>query len=605
MCGIAGILKGESHYSEQQMTEFVNAMCQTLVHRGPDNQGVWMSDDKQCVLGHRRLSIIDLSNKSHQPIASQQAGLTFNGEIYNYIELAQQLHAKGLNRQANSDTQTLLAGLDDSSENFITKLDGMFAFGYYDQVRQQLLLARDPFGEKPVYFTEINGAIVFASEITAFNAIPDFVGQVTADHLSLYLYFQYPPAPYTIFANVFKVSPGSYKRFSANQAYPEISYYSPEFGARTSSLNKVDATQVLDSVLSESLQRRLRSDVSLGAFLSGGVDSSTVVSLIAKKFDHAIDTYSVGFLQCDKSEHEEAKRISQHLGTHHHTLMFDSRQYVDYVDLMVDHCEPNADTSCIPTFLVSELTARDHKVAITGDGGDELFGGYNRYYSTMHAAKGKEQAIKERTWHLGNQYVNSLNIVPHKELRTLFGVFPSLLNDILLQSRRHIDVSLNDYLARFQQTDLQLYLPTVLSKVDRTSMAHSLETRTPFLSTDVFQFAGSLSPSLLFNEKHKKVVLRSVLSQYLPDNMIQRNKVGFSFVGENEANALALIGLKQRFNDECRSSKSFIFDFFGPLKLALFNQDLHLCSQTKQLQMLWALLLLNSFMKNCRYKIII
>eukprot|EP01093_Parvamoeba_rugata_P002649 TRINITY_DN132_c0_g1_i7.p2 TRINITY_DN132_c0_g1~~TRINITY_DN132_c0_g1_i7.p2 ORF type:complete len:292 (-),score=50.85 TRINITY_DN132_c0_g1_i7:1883-2758(-) len=281
MCGIAGIYNKSDFYSKEQMTKLVQAMCDKLVHRGPDDAGVWVSNDGKCALGHRRLSIIDLSPQSHQPIVSHKAGLAFNGEVYNYVELAKKLNDKGVSCNSHSDTITLLIGLDDAAENFITELDGMFAFAYYNQISGQLLLARDPFGEKTLYYTEINGCTFFASEIGAFNVIPDFVGEVTPDHLSLYLYFQFPPAPYTIFANVFKLSQGSYKRFSMHGASTETRYFMPEFnGANVESESTV--LETLDNVLSESLQRRLRSDVSLGAFLSGGIDSSTVVSLITQ-----------------------------------------------------------------------------------------------------------------------------------------------------------------------------------------------------------------------------------------------------------------------------------------------------------------------------------
>jgi len=584
------------------MQGYVNAMCEKLSHRGPDDAGVWVSADEQCVLGHRRLSIIDLSAQSHQPVAHQDNGLTYNGEIYNYVELANKLKKKWVPCHAFSDTHTLLSGLDYSKEQFITELDGMFAFAYYDAAKKELLLARDPFGEKPLFFTEIQGALFFASELGAFNAIPEFCGEVTPDNLSLYLYFQCPPAPHTIFSNVFKLSPGSYKRFSASTNYPETKYFSPEFSNKALPKSEGTALARVEDSLSLSLERRLRSDVSLGAFLSGGIDSSTVVSLITQKFGRSIDTYSVGFKDCDKSEHELAKQISNALGSNHHAFMFDSQNYVDFIDDIAHTCEPNADTSCIPTYLVAKLAARDHKVVLTGDGGDELFAGYKRYFNTIAAAKGKVREIQTREWHLGNAYTNTLNVFPHHQMRLLFEQFPSLLNDNLLSLRRYIDTGQKDALSLFRQVDLSAYLPTVLAKVDRMSMAHSIETRTPFLSTDVFTSVANTDNRYLYDGNTGKNLLRKLLGQYLPDSLIQKQKVGFSFIGNNKANDIALQALRARFADELNSVDTFSVKVFGRDKLEQFLLSLDKCTPSHQLQSLWALLVLNSFMKSCRYR---
>lgn len=604
MCGIAGILKRTSTLSEHQMQAYVSAMCDKLAHRGPDNSGTWTSSDGQCVLGHRRLSIIDLSAQSHQPMVGKRSGLTFNGEIYNYVELAAQLTAKGVEVNTFSDTHTLLSGLDNSQEQFITYLDGMYSFAYYDEALGSLLLARDPFGEKPLYYTEIKGALFFASEMGAFSVIPEFEGLISKDTLSLYLYLQSPPAPHTIFANVYKVSPGAYRRFSSAYAYPETQYYAPEFSPQDTGATEQSVVAKLEDKLCVSLERRLRSDVSLGAFLSGGIDSSTVVSLITQKFARPIDTYSVGFKDCDKSEHEQAQKIAKKLGTKHHNFMFDTQNYVDFIDVVASSCEPNADTSCIPTYLVSKLAGQEHKVILTGDGGDELFAGYNRYFLTLAAMKGKDSLRQQRQWHLGNEYTNTLNVFPHHQLRLLFGQFPSLLNDTLLAYRRFIDMGQKDPLSLFRQVDLSAYLPTVLSKVDRMSMANSIETRTPFLSTDVFQYAAQIPSRLLFDGNTGKNILRKLLAQYIPETLIQKQKVGFSFIGNNPASEVATRALITRFTDEKASAKSFLATYFDNKSLEQFISSLAICSPSLRLQSLWALLVLNSFLNSCRYKVV-
>ncbi|WP_279614568.1 asparagine synthase (glutamine-hydrolyzing) [Rheinheimera sp. F8] len=532
MCAIAGIYNVSSDLTALEIAELVTRMAGLMAHRGPDDQGFWQSENGRCAMSHRRLSIVDTTSGGHQPMTSNDGSkvIVFNGEVYNFQELRDTLIGTGSNFKSKSDTEVLLEGLNRKGIDFLTYIDGMFGFGLFDSSNDTLLLARDAFGEKPLYYTFQNGIFAFSSELKALTLLPGFDPLITDDLISTYLAFQMIPAPYTIYHHCYKLEPGHTLRISPTGPGKPIRY------AHWQSTDKLDSdasigkkVDELHELLFNSVRRRLIADVPIGAFLSGGVDSSTTVAIMTKEFGHQVQSFSVGFKDCNESEHEDARNMANLLGSRHDDIMIDPANYVDYMKMLAAVLdEPNIDSSCVPTYFVSKLARSQVTVAMTGDGGDEMFAGYSRYFQLADEASAHSSDIKSRKWHVGRAYYTFMGqLFPDNYIKDIFDSVPTLASDLLLEARRELDMDSRSIINRLRQVDVKNYLPVVLAKVDRMSMLNSLECRTPFLSPEIAKFAAGLDSSALYGDGKGKYILRRVAERYIPKSWLERPKKGF------------------------------------------------------------------------------
>ena len=456
--------------------------------------------------------------------------ITFNGEIYNFEDIRAELRGLGINCRGRSDTEVLVEALAQWGPEAIAKVDGMFAFAAFDQETGELFMARDPFGEKPLYYAELKaGGIAFASELQALEHVPGCDLEVSIDSVSELLAFQYIGAPRTIYRSIRKLAPGHWLRASAGKPPEIVRYFEFDPGSGEFDLRPLpELADELEDILERSMRRRLIADVPLGAFLSGGVDSSTVCALIRRKLGRPLETFSIGFKGASESEHKVARAFASHLKTKHRECVLapHASEFLRDIGRVLD--EPNADSSCLPTYLLSRFARESVKVAISGDGGDEMFGGYGRYLMTL-----EEQSIAERSdradWLSGAAYYSDrILIFNDVHLRELIGDAAPVA-DLLLRSRRE-EVTSGDrpLFSSLRKTDVANYLPgAVLPKVDRMSMQHALEVRTPFLSVELARFVERLPASSLFNAASGKVILREIAYRYLPRELIDLPKQGF------------------------------------------------------------------------------
>ncbi|MBL9078268.1 MAG: asparagine synthase (glutamine-hydrolyzing) [Planctomycetes bacterium] len=532
MCGIAGIVDLEGKWSPEERTRIAAAMADSMPYRGPDDRGVWLSPDGACALAHRRLSIIDTSSGGHQPfvLGDGRHALSFNGEIYNYLELRQELEAQGHAFATRSDTEVLLHLLAGRGEGAIERLDGQFAFAHWHSAERTLLLARDPFGEKPLYWSQGPGWFAFASELHALTRVPGFDPAIDADTIAEYLALQYVDAPRSIYRHAQKLKPGHWLRLHAGgeTRIGRHFAFAPRGGVRPSR-PMGELAEELEAILLRLIRRRMIADVPLGAFLSGGVDSSTVVALMTKALGGTVKTFSIGFENApDETEHLFARQVAQHLGTDHHdrVLELDVLPLMHHIGTVLD--EPNGDSSCLPTFLVSKIAKEQVTVCLSGDGGDEMFGGYGRYFATL------QDESRLADFDAGRQYFGSRMLIHCDEhLAELFGAVPPRTAALLASLRRRMGRDPGPLLHRMRAYDAAHYMPgAVLPKVDRMSMQHSLEVRTPFLSRELAAFAEQLAvddcyaPGSLLGPQGK-LVLKEVAQRYLPRQWLDRRKMGF------------------------------------------------------------------------------
>ncbi len=543
MCGVAGIVDHGAGFGRDQIRQIAVAMRDTMIHRGPDDAGVWVNAEGNCALAHRRLSILDLSAQARQPIGNEDGSVqvTFNGEIYNFQELRDVLIDAGHRFRSQTDSEVLPHLFEELDTGQLNKLDGMFGLGVWHERRKELLLARDPFGKKPLYYCSGRGWFAFASELQAFYAIPDFEASLDRDALGLYLLLQYVPAPSTIFANVRKLPAGAYLKIGFNNgapSRPEIkAYFSFAASEPTRSrMTSVDEqVEELKGLVREAVRKRLMSDVPLGAFLSGGVDSSLVVAMIARELGQPLRTFSIGFSNAEDSEHHFARDVAQRLGTEHHEEVL-SPNALDLITEVADVLdEPNGDSSCLPTLLLSRYTRKHVTVALSGDGGDELFGGYLRYQDTLEDQsqwrRRLKWSLKHKRWYRPSDGYLSPRwfIYQPQEVAALLGSLPASVEESLSDWRRILNSNDKPLLHRMRNLDVATYLPgAVLAKVDRMSMQVGLEVRCPLLDKNVTRFAQTLSAENCWRPpSHTKYLLKRLTAQYLPADLVNRRKMGF------------------------------------------------------------------------------
>lgn len=582
MCGLAG---GWSPADFAALDAALPAMSGALRHRGPDADGSWTDPEAGIALGHRRLAILDLSPAGQQPMrsASGRWVIAFNGEIYNHLELRGALQAGGLAPawRGHSDTETLLAGFEAwGVAGTVKRATGMFAFAVWDRAQRELTLARDRMGEKPLYYgwqgSGESACFLFGSELSALKRHPAFCAPIDRGALALYMRHGYVPAPYSIHAGIHKLEPGHLLRIGASQREPRLErYWSLEQVAASGQADPfagsdAEAADALESLLRAAIGRQMLSDVPLGAFLSGGIDSSTVVALMQAQSSAPVRTFSIGFHEAGYNEAEHAKAVAAHLGTAHTELYMRPEQALEVIPRLPSiYSEPFADSSQIPTYLVSALARRDVTVALSGDSGDELFGGYNRYVlanrmwggvSRIPAPLRRLAAAAMRTpsvdaWNAGVRPVRGLlpgalrlaNLGDkiHKaagvlDVRTLDALYLGLVShwpDGMVPGASPHPTALDaampglaglDGIHRMMALDALTYLPgDILAKVDRAAMAVSLETRVPFLDHAVVEFAWRLPLAMKLRDGQGKWLLRQVLHRHVPRALLERPKMGF------------------------------------------------------------------------------
>ena len=573
MCGIAGYL-GKIPNSNNLLFEMINAVN----HRGPDNHGIWFDENAGIGFAHSRLSILDLSPAGHQPMHSVSDNLVmiFNGEIYNHNEIRSELEKiSNRNWHGHSDTETLLAAIEEwGLHNALKKIKGMFAIALWDKLNKKLSLVRDRLGEKPLYYGWVNGQFVFASELKAIKKFPRFENPIDRNSLALFLRFNSIPSPYSIYEDIYKLEPGQIIEVkTSSKDLKKQSYWTVDETYNKGNSQKFlgsseEAVIQLEKILSDAVSSQMDADVPLGAFLSGGVDSSTIVALMQSNSNSQVNTFTIGFNSKDFDEAKHAKMVAKQLGTKHHDMyVTDSDALKVIPSLPTIYDEPFADSSQIPTFLVSKFAKEKVTVALSGDAGDELFGGYNRYIFAEKMFKNIKKTpiffrkiisklslgIEEEKWsillggllrkryaNIGHKVHKAANVLSSLSTRDLhFKLISQIQNpsDWLINGNEYKTV-FEEETERFSELnsiekmmayDLITYLPTdILTKIDRAAMAVSLETRVPFLDTEVIEFSASLPMEYKIHNGVTKWVLREVLYKYVPKKLIERPKMGFA-----------------------------------------------------------------------------
>ncbi len=554
MCGIAGIVDTKGRLGRERLAEIATAMRDTLTHRGPDDAGTWVDPSGTCALAHRRLSILDLSERGRQPMVTPdgQVGLSFNGEIYNYKALRADLESRGYTLQSDTDAEALLYLTASAHASNLDALDGMYSFAVWNASNRKLLLARDPFGKKPLYVAEGDDFIAFASELQALRMVPGFDDRISDEAVGEYLLLQYVHAPRTIYVGAEKVMPGAWLQFDFRDGEPirhegRHAGFEPDGGHAPGQPYRPVTDAELDPLVDELLpivlravEKRLQSDVPLGAFLSGGIDSGVVAAMVTRELGQELKTFSIGFEGSDESEHLQAREAAGLLGTDHHEKMLapDAIALLPTIAAALD--EPLGDSSCLPTYLLSEFTREHVTVSLSGDGGDELFGGYGRYRETLREESDwKMRALwlvrQRRAWRAADAY-NSLRwlMFMPEDVKSLAGDVPGnhaeRLRSRMVASMGDLETPL---IHRMRRIDAETYMPgAVLAKVDRMSMAFALEVRCPLLDRDVAAYAQGLAAEHCYADGLTKPLLRRLASRYLPTEYTARRKLGFGLPGQ-------------------------------------------------------------------------
>jgi asparagine synthase (glutamine-hydrolysing) len=574
MCGIAGFV-GASNIGGGNIDKIAEAMAASLQHRGPDDQGIWTDSEAGTALVHRRLSIIDLSPAGHQPMVSADGRfiITYNGEIYSYQPIAAEFVARGHKFRGHSDTEVILESFAlNGVEATLKRMIGMFAIALWDRRDRTLTLMRDRLGIKPLYWAKFGNLLLFGSELKALRAHPGWTPRIDQSAVAAFMRHNYIPAPRTIYEGVQKLEPGTLLMLPW-QGEPRITrFWDARAVARDGTNLPLEGTDAelleqLEELLRDAVGRRMIADVPLGAFLSGGVDSSTVVALMQAARSGKVKTFSIGFDIPGFDEAPHAAAVAHHLGTEHTELTVTSNQALDVIPRLSEwYDEPFADSSQIPTYLVSAMTRRHVTVALSGDGGDELFGGYNRYQLTQRFWRAlslmpravRKSAAAALTTMSPDRWTSLLSALPsrlrppqagdkvHKlasvlKLDSADAIYRRLVSawepsEIMPRVREPESILDDDKLtaefpelmSRMQFLDLVTYLPDdILTKVDRASMAVALEARVPLIDHRVVEFAWRLPPEAKVRGGTSKWILRQILYRHVPPALIERPKMGF------------------------------------------------------------------------------
>lgn len=627
MCGIAGFINFRGH-GQEEARSIIKRMADSILHRGPDEEGFYT--DNYAALGHRRLSIIDLSG-GQQPMHTKDHRLhiVFNGEIYNYRELKYELQGKGHSFKSKSDTEVILLGYRQWGEKVVEKLNGMFAFAIWDSTQRSLFIARDRVGKKPLYYYHANGLFIFASELKALNAITQDMGGINPVALDCYFTFGYIPSPLTIYQKIKKLEPAHFLRVNEDGTRKQR-YWHLTFAPRQE-LTILSATDEFESLLDKATKCRLMSEVPLGAFLSGGLDSTLVVSSMAKYMSTPVLTNSIGFGEKEFNELPIARIVAEHLKTDHREFTLEPKA-ADILDQIAWHFdEPFADSSAIPTWYVCQMARKNVTVALSGDGGDESFGGYTfRYLPHMLESKIRRMIpgyIRSIFFGpLGSLWPASAKLPKPLRLKTILenlatsdaeafykdliwlrpDIRAELYNDDFMESMRgftpfEMVKPLYNFtssqkskktaspLCRAQNADINFYMTEdVLVKVDRMSMAHALEIRSPLLDYRIIEFAATLPDHLKLDKNKGKIVLRSLAEKRLPKEVLSHPKAGFSIPAaqwlRNELRPMAEEALSNKNN--------LVQQTLHPSKLKKIWGE-HLSGSRDHSVFLWSILMLD------------
>lgn len=580
MCGITGFFNNKLDFIDEICTR----MLKPIHHRGPDDYGVW-ADSCGIALGHKRLSILDLSPLGHQPMHSHSDRyvIVFNGEIYNFAQIKDELVPAGysFDFKGHSDTEIMLAAIEQwGLKKAVEKFVGMFAFALWDKKERTLSLVRDRMGIKPLYYGFQKCSFIFGSELTVFKEHPDFLNEINRDNLNLFFRYGYIPAPHSIYENIYKLAPGTILTLNyedlMTQNLPQPSpYWSIQdvykYGANNQFTGSFDeAVTELENLLKKSISLRMIADVPLGAFLSGGVDSSLIVALMQSMSDRKVKTFSIGFNEEDYNEAKYAKAVANHLGTEHTEFYLNQKDLLNFIPQLNKHIdEPFGDSSIVPTYFVSKL-AREHvTVSLTGDGGDEVFSGYLKYTGAVRgwnniskydirfrkmislliqqfSSKSLDKLGKPFEWALGSffggdslgtrlyklsEIFSDKDFVSfYKDCNSLYKNNTSLvLNTNPPPSNHILDIQGLDEYQYMSMVDISSYMvDDILTKVDRASMAVSLESRIPILDHRIVEFSTTLPTEMKVNNGNCKHILKELLYKYVPRELIDRPKKGFS-----------------------------------------------------------------------------
>jgi asparagine synthase (glutamine-hydrolysing) len=580
MCGIVGFI-GTGHNRDDSL-KLINNMCEVIRHRGPDDQGIWVGDGE--ALGVRRLSIIDVSG-GHQPVFNEDESIlvVFNGEIYNYRELQRELLQLGHHFRTNSDTEVIVHAYEEYGDDCVKHLRGMFTFALWDRRRQRLLAARDRFGKKPFNYFWDGHQLIFGSEIKSIleAGIPREINPVALDE---YLVYGYVPSPITLFHKVMKL-PSAHILVYEDDQIRTSRYWDISF---TSICNDDEATAIerIRALLKDAIQVRLMSEVPLGAFLSGGIDSSTVVGLMSSMMSQPVKTFSVGFEEEEYSELPYARQVAEHFGTDHHEFFVRPDLISVLPELVWAYDEPFADSSMLPTYYVSKL-AREHvTVALSGDGGDEIFAGYEPYHREYvinriprlvrfasgcgsillpNGMRGKKR-MRIISHDLATRCTCTSALFPEGSRSSMYSPEQLALvqkhNPFERMISRYQEVSHLDITAQMQYVDAHLYLTDdILVKVDKASMLNSLETRAPLLDQHLVEYVSSLPASLRMHNGTLKYLLKKSTADLLPPEILSRRKQGFG------------VPIKQWFRGDLTSYAYEMLDSSRARQRGIFNQQ--------------------------------
>ena len=647
MCGIAGILGfyGDKSYH-------LKAMTNALVHRGPDDSGVWVDEASGVGLGHRRLAILDLTPAGHQPMASQSGRyeITFNGEIYNFLELRAELENRGHRFRGRSDTEVMLAAFDEwGLVKALSRFVGMFAFALWDGHDRAMHLVRDRLGKKPLYYCWADDVFLFGSELKALRAHPAFKFEPDRNAVALYMRYGYVPAPYTIYKDVFKLPPGTilrvvpsspgnveapcqYWSIHEDAAHGEPSYLKSGVG---------DAIAQLDHLLRDAVKVRMISDVPLGAFLSGGIDSSLVVALMQSQSGSPVRTFTIGFEEADFNEAEHAKAVAKHLGTNHTEFYVTAEESKSVIPLLPElYDEPFSDSSQIPTYLVSKLARQHVTVALSGDGGDESFFGYKRYRTARYLwgpihwlpeamrssiagvlSMVSPTVLKDllpwitpelnkhgRSGTVWDKLQKAASLLKAKNPEYLYQALVScweMPENVVLSAKEPViphraSIRANDrnsFCSYMMYQDTVRYLPDdILVKVDRANMGVSLECRNPLLDHRVVEYAWTLPLHMKYNNGQGKWILRQLLEKYLPKEYINRPKSGFTV-----PIASWLRGPLREWTEDLLNKERLNRDGFFNSALIRRRWEEHLSGTRNWHRQLWAALMFQCWLDRWRY----
>ena len=617
MCGICGFVTNK-YIDKENLIE----MNDTQTHRGPDDSGVYFENVKGLNIGlaHRRLSILDLSPLGHQPMLSfdQNIVIVFNGEIYNFREIKKELEALGYTFKSTSDTEVIIYAYKEWGISCINKFNGMFAIAIYDRFKETIYLVRDRLGKKPLYYYFNDSDFVFASELKPILKFKYFHKGIDEESLYQYLIYQYVPTPKSIFKNVYKLYPGSYLEYK-NNSFKIENYWDivdVYCNSKYTDMSEDECIDEIDRLLTSSVKYRMISDVSLGAFLSGGIDSSLVAAIMSKLNTSPVKTFSIGFSEKEYNEAPFAKEIARYLGTDHHEMYVTPKDVFDVIPRLVDYYdEPFADSSAIPTYLVSGLAKQHVTVSLSGDAGDELFCGYTRYeflnkmryickipssirslsFNILGRLLQKErQAQKYMQKNILDLYRETISIYSSTWVNMLVNR-NNYASDFELFSKTYNDSyrAKKNVMESIMLVDAKTYLlDDILTKVDRASMAVSLEARAPFLDYRLVEFSQKIPQSIKYQNNILKYLPKKLLGRYIPKELFERPKMGFGIpIGQWLRQDIKYLIDKYLSNE--RLKKEGFFDMAYVNKIILQHMD----GKQDNTSILWALLMFEMWLE--------